>query len=100
MSKSLRSKIRQSKVLERKNQSLKQDIREVKDKLKRKLHNLAGKVDTEVGRAKNTLGSVLKDVKSAVVTAKNKTSKLISGGGSKTKIRKSKKNRTRSFWSW
>lgn len=98
-SKSLRSKIAENKVLEKKNKTLKQDIHDVKDKLQRKLHSLATKVDDEVVRTKNTLGSVLTDVKSAVVSAKNKTSKLISGGSSMKSVKqKSKKNRSRFSW--
>ena len=99
ISKSIRSKIAENNLLEKKNKTLKADLKDVKNKLQSKLHTLAKKVDSEVSRSKDTLGSVLADVKKTVVSAKSKTSKLISGGSARSR-RKSNKQRGGSSWFW
>lgn len=87
MQKTLKSKIEENK-------DLKAELSAVKDKLDTNLHEMAGVVDKEVTRAKDALISVLGDVKENVKSIKNKSVKLISGGGKskKSNKKKSKKN--------
>jgi len=91
MEKTLKSKIEENK-------GLKAELSEVKDKLETKFHEIAGVVDKEVIRAKDALVSVLGDIKENVKSIKDKSIKLVSGGGKSKKSNKknSKKNSKKS----
>lgn len=98
LSKIIKSKTTENKKLENKNITLKQDLNVAKDKLERKLRHLTKKVDSQIVKATNTLGSVLGDVKNTVKLAKTKSLKLISGGKRTRKTRKTRKRKTVSWW--
>lgn len=91
MQKTLKSKIEENK-------DLKAELSEVKDKLETKFHEMAGVVEKEVIRAKDALVSVLGDIKENVKSIKDKSIKLVSGGGKSKKSNKknSKKNNKKS----
>lgn len=103
LTKTVKSKTNENKDLEAKNKSLKKELSEVKDKLERKIHQLTGEVDKEVVRAKETIGSVLGDIKENVKNIKTKSAKLIAGGGKARKTQKKnksskRKNKSVSWW--
>lgn len=103
LTKTVNSKTVENKVLEAKNKSLKQELGAVKNKLERKIHQLTGEVDKEVIRAKETIGSVLGDIKENVKNIKTKSAKLIAGGGKARKTHKknkSSKRKTKSVSWW